>query len=146
MFKPKRKITIKEENFVFFCVLCGTWIMAGRKTSSSSMWISSFSSTLKGMFLVIIWQRKFGGVPLPLGLSPYPLFSLPTWKEEENATTATINSSWWFVFLMYLKLHPPKHIKLHPCEKNHSMNTCHLHIGQWMNQNFIPKSKSCIDA
>jgi hypothetical protein len=47
---------------------------------------------------------------------------------------------------MYLKLRPPKHIKLHPCEKNHSMNTCHLQISQWVNQNFIPKSKSCIDA
>jgi hypothetical protein len=32
--------------------------------------------------------------------------------------------------LMYLKLHPPKHRKLHPCENFHSMNTCHLHIGQ----------------
>ncbi len=31
--------------------------------------------------------------------------------------------------LMYLGLHPPKDGKLHLCEKFHSMNTCHLHIG-----------------
>jgi hypothetical protein len=30
--------------------------------------------------------------------------------------------------LMYLGLHLPKHGKLHPCEKFHSMNICHLHI------------------
>jgi hypothetical protein len=43
--------------------------------------------------------------------------------------------------LMYLGLHPPKHEKIHPFENFHFMK-----IGQWMNQNFIPKSKSCIDA
>jgi hypothetical protein len=31
---------------------------------------------------------------------------------------------------MYLGLHPPKHEKLHPFEKFHFANTCHLHIGQ----------------
>jgi hypothetical protein len=45
--------------------------------------------------------------------------------------------------LMYLGLHPPKHGKLYPCEKFHCVNTCHLHIGQWVNQNFIPESNSC---
>jgi hypothetical protein len=32
--------------------------------------------------------------------------------------------------LMYLELHPPKHGKLHPCEKFHFVNTYHLYIGQ----------------
>ncbi len=48
--------------------------------------------------------------------------------------------------LMYLGLHPPKHGKTHPCENFDFMNTCHLHIGQRVSQNFIPKSKSCTDA
>jgi hypothetical protein len=48
--------------------------------------------------------------------------------------------------LMYLRLHPPKHGKLHPCENFHYVNTCHLHIGERVRQNFIPKSKSYIDA
>jgi hypothetical protein len=42
--------------------------------------------------------------------------------------------------LIYLKLHPTKH------EKLHSMNTYHLHIGQWMSQIFILKFKSYINA
>ncbi len=47
---------------------------------------------------------------------------------------------------IFLGLHPPKHGKLHPCKFFHSMNICHLHIGQWMSQNFILKSKSCTDV
>jgi hypothetical protein len=45
-----------------------------------------------------------------------------------------------------LWLHPPKHEKIHPFEKFHFVNTCHFHIGQWVSQKFIPKSKSCIDV
>ncbi len=71
--------------------------MAGRRASSSSVWISSFSSAWRGMVVVIIWQTKFGGVPLLLGFSPCPLLSLLTWKEEEDAATAA-DSSWRFVF------------------------------------------------
>jgi len=48
--------------------------------------------------------------------------------------------------LMYLGLHPPKHEKLHPCENFHYVNIYHLHIGQWMKQNFIPKYKSYTNA
>jgi hypothetical protein len=33
--------------------------------------------------------------------------------------------------LMYLRLHPPKHEKLHPSKIFHSMNICHLHIDQY---------------
>jgi hypothetical protein len=73
--------------------------MVGRRTSSSSsMRISSLSSALRSMFLLIIGQIKFGGVPLLLGLSPCPLFSLPPWKEEKDATTIVANSSWRFAF------------------------------------------------
>jgi hypothetical protein len=32
--------------------------------------------------------------------------------------------------LVYLRLHPPKHGKLHPYENFHFVNTCHLHIDQ----------------
>jgi hypothetical protein len=45
--------------------------------------------------------------------------------------------------LMYLWLRPPKNGKLHPCENFHTVNTCHLHIGQWVSKFFIPKFKSC---
>ncbi len=48
--------------------------------------------------------------------------------------------------LMYLRLHPSKHGTLHPCQKFNYVNTCHIHIQQWVSQNFILKSKSCIDA
>jgi hypothetical protein len=48
--------------------------------------------------------------------------------------------------LMYLGLHSPKHGKLHLCENFHSMNTCHLDIGQSVRKIPISKSKSCTDA
>ncbi len=51
-----------------------------------------------------------------------------------------------YTILMYLKLHPPKHEKLHPYEKFHFVNTWHLHIGQWVSKFFILKSKSCTYA
>jgi hypothetical protein len=39
---------------------------------------------------------------------------------------------------MYLRLHPPKHGKLHPYENFHYVNTCHLHIGQWVSKFLSP--------
>jgi hypothetical protein len=33
--------------------------------------------------------------------------------------------------LKHLRLHPPKHEKLHPFKKIHSMNICQLHIDQY---------------
>jgi hypothetical protein len=91
MLKPKKKITIREENFVFF--VCFVWYLnyGGGKNIIIIYVDFLLFLDLKCMLLVIIGQRKFGGVPLPLGLNPCPLFSLPTWKEEQNATTIITN-------------------------------------------------------
>jgi hypothetical protein len=61
------------------------------------------------------------------------------WRKKTFQLLRWLSKPTTFNNLMYLRLHPPKHGKLHPCEKFHFMNTCHL---QWVNKIFIPKSKS----
>jgi hypothetical protein len=70
-----------------------------------------------------------------------------TWENEWMNDGHTESPQWWWLSkaynvqlpknLMYLGLHPPKHEKLYPYENLHSVNTCHLHIGQRASQNFI---------
>ncbi len=71
------------------------------------------------------------------------------WLKKKILSTAMVIKAYNVQLLknlMYLWLHPPKHEKIHPFEKFHFVNTCHFHIGQWVSQKFIPKSKSCIDV
>jgi hypothetical protein len=63
----------------------------------------------------------------------------PTWAEERNKKKVNSSPPW-------LAQGQPKREKLHPSENFHSVHTCHPHIGQWVSQNFIPKSESCTDA
>jgi hypothetical protein len=75
-----------------------------------------------------------------IGVESLPLVFTSNLERGRRHYYVAIDSSWRFVFLMYLRLHPPKHGKLHSCENFHYVNICHFHIGQWTNKFFIPKS------
>jgi len=72
-----------------------------------------------------------------------------SWKKDSFQTSTMVIKTYNVQLvenLMYLGLHPPKHGKLYPFENFHYVNNCHLQIGQWVSQNFIPESKSCTNV